>query len=165
MEREGDLLLLLGDFNDYILSHRSRHYFSNLELIELITDKHGPEGPGSTRSYKSNNSIDGIWGSPGLVKTCCVYILFNYGLKLDHTLVWVKIHLGNTLGDKTLLSKNHWLANSASTIWLVRRNISASSDILPDNTTCFLVLDILRITKHFLPHQNLSRRMKKSENS
>ena len=92
----------MEDFNYYILSHRSLQYFSKLGLRELITDKHVPEGPGSTRSNKNNNSVDGIWGSPGLVTTSCGYLTVNYGLESHHRLIWVKIYLANTLGDMNL---------------------------------------------------------------
>ena len=105
MEKEGDLIILVGGFNDYILSHRSCQYFSKLLLRELITYKHGPEGPGTTVSNKKNNNIDGIWGSPGLVTTFCSYLTVNYGLKSDHRLIWVKISLVNALVDNTLPSK------------------------------------------------------------
>ena len=95
-------MLLMGDFNEYIISHRCSQYLSKLGIRELITDKHGSEGPCSTRSNKNNNAIDGIWGSPGLATTSCGYLPVNYGLKSDHRLIWVKISLANSLGDKTL---------------------------------------------------------------
>ena len=81
MVKDGDLILLMGDFNYYILSHIYLQYFSKLGLRELITYKHGPGGPGSTRSNKKNNTIDGIWGSPGLATTSCGYLQVNYGIK------------------------------------------------------------------------------------
>ena len=104
-KKEGDLILLMGEFNEYILSHRSRQYFSKLGLREIITDKHGYEGPGSNRSNKKNNAIDGIWGSPGLATTSCGYLTVNYGLKSDHRLILVKISLANALVEKTIPSK------------------------------------------------------------
>ena len=95
----------MGDFNDYILGHRSCQCFSKIGLRELITNKHLSEGPGSTRSNRKKNAIDGIWVSPGLTTTSCGYLRVNYGLKLDYILIWVKISLANAMGDKNLLSK------------------------------------------------------------
>ena len=104
-KKEGGLILLMGDFNEYILSHRSRQYFTKLGLREIITEKNESEGPGSTLSNKNSNATDGTRGSPGLSTTSCRYLPVNYGLKLYHRLIWIKISLANSLGDKTLPSK------------------------------------------------------------
>ena len=85
-----------------IFSATTFKYFSNLGIRELVTDKHGSEGPGSTRSNINNNAIDFIWGSPGLTTTYFGYLPVYYGLKSDHRLIWVKISLANALGYKTL---------------------------------------------------------------
>ena len=95
----------MGDFIEYIISHRYHQYLSKLGLKELITYKHGTEGPGSTRSNKKKNAIDGIWGSTGSEKTFCGYIPVNHGIKSDHRMIWVKISLANALVNKTLPSK------------------------------------------------------------
>ena len=42
-KKEGDLILLMGDFNEYILSHRSRQYFTKLGLRVIITEKMNPK--------------------------------------------------------------------------------------------------------------------------
>ena len=60
---EGDLILLTGDFNNYILSYRPCQYFYKLGIIEFISHNHGTDIPGSTRYNKPNKSIDGMWGS------------------------------------------------------------------------------------------------------
>ena len=57
------------DFNNYILSHIPHRFFAKFCLRELITEKHGEEGPRATISNNINNNIDGIWGSPGLATT------------------------------------------------------------------------------------------------
>ena len=95
----------MGDFNKNILIHRSHQYFSKLGLRELITYKHGTEGPGSIRSDKKNNAVDGIWGSPGLDMNSCGYLPVNHGLKYYHRMIRVKIYLANVYGNKTLPSK------------------------------------------------------------
>ena len=151
-------------FNEYIISHRSCEYLSKIGIRELITETHRPEGPGSTRPNKNNNVIDGIWGSPGPSTTSCGYLPVNYGLKPDHRLIRVKKSLGNALGDKILPSKTPSDWKSAFIIQLVSINTSTSSNTLPDNTTCFLGLENLRITKNVLLHLKPSRSMKKSRN-
>ena len=105
MGKWGYLILLMGNFNDYIIIHRSRQYFSKLGLRKLVMEKNGSEGPGSTRSTRNNNAIGGTWRSSGLNTTSCGYFQVNYGLKSDHRLIWVKTPLVNALGDKTILSK------------------------------------------------------------
>ena len=94
----------MGDLNYYSLSHRSRQYLSKIGLVELITDKHGYKGPGSTRSNKNNNAFDGIWGYQGLSIISYGYLPVNYGLIADRRMIWAQISQGNALGDKTLPS-------------------------------------------------------------
>ena len=101
----GDQILLMLEFNDYILSQRSRRLFVKLGLWDPITEKHGEEGPGTNRSNKRNNAIDGIWGSPGLYNISCEYLPVHYAITSDHRLIWVKIFLFSALGDKNLWSK------------------------------------------------------------
>ena len=40
----------MGDFNEYILRHIYRWFFSKLGLRDLITEKHWEEGSGTTVS-------------------------------------------------------------------------------------------------------------------
>ena len=61
----------MRNFNNYILSQRLCLLFSNLGHRELITDKHGSKGSGTTRSNHKNNSMDGIWISSGISNTTC----------------------------------------------------------------------------------------------
>ena len=89
----------MRDFNVYILGHRSHQYFYKIGLRELITNKHGSEGPVSTIPNRNNNAIDGIWGYPGLYNTSCGYLPVNYGFKSYHRLICVKISQANVLGD------------------------------------------------------------------
>ena len=92
----------MGYFNEYILRQISRQFFAKIGLREIITEKYGTEGPGTTRSNKRNNVIDGIWGSPGLSTTSCGYPV-HYAITSYHILIWVKICLYSNLGYKTLL--------------------------------------------------------------
>ena len=36
----------MGDIKEYILSHNIRRFMANLGLTEMITNKHGGQGPG-----------------------------------------------------------------------------------------------------------------------
>ena len=51
----------MGDINEYILSHNIRRFMVNLGLTEMITNKHGGQGPGTTISNNKGQEIDGIW--------------------------------------------------------------------------------------------------------
>ena len=135
-----------------------------LGLIELITYKHESESPGSTRSNKKNNAIDDIWGSPGLATTSCGYLPVNYGLKSDHRLIWVKYPWPTPWQIRLSRQKHHRPENFVSIIRRVSRNTSPISDTFPDNTTCFLGSEILKITKNVLPYLEQSRSNKKSKN-
>ena len=79
--REGDIILLMGDFNEYILSPKSHLFFSKLGLIELIADKNGTKGPGTTIPNKKNKAIEGICASPRMSKKSYSYLTINHGLK------------------------------------------------------------------------------------
>ena len=57
----------MGDINEYILSHNIRIFMANLGLTEIITNKHGGQGPGTTISNKKVQAIDGIWYSQGII--------------------------------------------------------------------------------------------------
>ena len=105
-------ILLMGYFNEYILSQISHRFFAKVGLRELIKDQHGGGVPGTTRSNNRNNAIDDICGSPGLSTIICRYLSFHYAITLDHRLIWVKISLSSALGDKTLPSKDLYAQNS-----------------------------------------------------
>ena len=102
----GYQIILMGNFNDYILSQISCRFFAKLGLRELISEKHGEEGPGTTIPNKRNNNIDGIWWSPGLSTTSCGYLPVHYTITFDHRLIWVKVSLYSALGNKSLLPKS-----------------------------------------------------------
>ena len=49
------------DIKRYILSHNIRRFIENLGLTEMITNKHGGQGTGTTISNKKGQSINSIW--------------------------------------------------------------------------------------------------------
>ena len=48
-KRKGDKIIIMGNINEYILSKEIRNFSTKLGIRELITDRHGSEGPGTTR--------------------------------------------------------------------------------------------------------------------
>ena len=50
----------MGDIKEYILSQNIRRFIVNLGLTELITNKHGRQGPGKKGSNKKGQAINGI---------------------------------------------------------------------------------------------------------
>ena len=62
-KRKGDQIILMGDINKYIQSKKISNFATKLGPRKLITDRHGPEGPGTTGDKKKKQAIDGIWVS------------------------------------------------------------------------------------------------------
>lgn len=81
----------MGDFNDCIHGHKLKSFFTQLDMRELITKRHGTSGPATTRSNKSSEPIDGIWGTQGLSVTAGGYLPFHQGPKSNHRLLWIKL--------------------------------------------------------------------------
>ena len=49
----------MGDLNEYIFIQQFHTLFFKILTIELILEKHSPEGPYTARSNKINHTIDG----------------------------------------------------------------------------------------------------------
>ena len=45
-KEKGYRIIIMGDINEYILSHNIIRCMANLELTEMVTNKHGEQGPG-----------------------------------------------------------------------------------------------------------------------
>ena len=50
----------MGDINEYIQSKIIMNFTAKIGLQELIIDKHGSLGTGTTRANKKQQEIDGI---------------------------------------------------------------------------------------------------------
>ena len=61
-EITGYQIILMGDINKFILSKKISNFATKLGLRELITDRHGSMGPGTTGANKKQQAIEGIWG-------------------------------------------------------------------------------------------------------
>ena len=57
----------------------------------MITNKHGRQGPGTTRSNKKGQAIGGIWDLQGIIIFQRGYIPFHYVPKSYHRLLWINI--------------------------------------------------------------------------
>ena len=86
-----DHIILMGDINEYILSHNIIIFMANLRLLETINNKYGGQGTGTTRSNKKGRAIDGIWASKGIIISQGGYLPFHNGPKSDHRLLWINI--------------------------------------------------------------------------
>ena len=90
----------MGDINEYILSKKINNFATKIGIRDLITDIHGSMVPGTTRSNKKQEAIDWIWGSQGITIYQVGYLPFHFGPKSDHRLLWIKIPLLVSFGDK-----------------------------------------------------------------
>ena len=94
----------MGDINEYILSKKISNFATKLGLRELITDRHGSLGPGTTRANKKQQAIDWIWVSQGVTISQGGYLPFHFSPKSNHRLLWIKCHKSSPLEIKTHLS-------------------------------------------------------------
>ena len=90
----------MGDINKYVLSKKIRNSATKLGIRELITDRYGSMGSGTTISNKKKQAIYGIWGSKGIKIFQGGYIPFHFGTKSYHRLFWIKITHLVAFGDK-----------------------------------------------------------------
>ena len=89
----------MRDINEYILSHNIRRFMANMGLPEMITNKNGGQGPGTTRQNKKVQAIDGIWASHSIKPSQWGYLTFYDGPKSDRRLLWINISHGIAFGE------------------------------------------------------------------
>lgn len=95
----GDQIICMGDANDHVNGRTMRKFFAELGMRELILDRHGTDGPATTRTNKSREAIDGIWGTKGISIHSGGYLPFHHILKSDHRLLWIRISRAHALGS------------------------------------------------------------------
>eukprot|EP00957_Ditylum_brightwellii_P123946 9448189-Ditylum_brightwellii.AAC.1 len=71
-------ILLMGDINEYVGSKNLKSFFNYLDMRELIREQHGMDGPAATRSNKSRQAINGIWGTLGIQIIAGGYLPFRH---------------------------------------------------------------------------------------
>eukprot|EP00957_Ditylum_brightwellii_P166981 12711920-Ditylum_brightwellii.AAC.1 len=59
----GDQIVMMGDINKYIHLDSITKWAEEIGMRELITDKHGRDGPATTQGKGGQRAIDGIWGT------------------------------------------------------------------------------------------------------
>jgi exonuclease III len=96
--QEGDQILVSGDLNHNVLSGKITELFNSVNMSNLIHKKHGSSNAPSTY-YKDREgkSVDGIWGTPGLIASRCGY-LRPEDFPGNHSLLWVDISYQAALG-------------------------------------------------------------------
>jgi len=67
-QEEGDLVIILTNFNDDIHSDDARNFFASFGLSEAITGLHGPMGPPTYN--QGSYLIDGMFIPSNLIKHC-----------------------------------------------------------------------------------------------
>mmetsp|Transcript_53808 Transcript_53808/g.161028 ORF Transcript_53808/g.161028 Transcript_53808/m.161028 type:complete len:426 (-) Transcript_53808:3458-4735(-) len=97
----GNQLLIMGDINEYISSHKMKAFFATLGMREMIMEGHGNSGPADTRSNRSDVAIDGIWGTLGLSIKAGGYLPFHKGSNSNHLFLSVKITSLCAFGTKS----------------------------------------------------------------
>jgi exonuclease III len=94
----GDQVLVCGDLNHNILSRKITTLFQSHNMSNLIFRKHGSLNAPSTY-YKDaeGKSVDGMWGTPGLIATRGGYLRPEV-FPGNHSLLWVDISYQSALG-------------------------------------------------------------------
>eukprot|EP00957_Ditylum_brightwellii_P037941 2869464-Ditylum_brightwellii.AAC.1 len=88
----------MGDINEYVGSKNLKLFFDHLDMREIIREQHGMDGSATTRSNKSRQAIDGIWGALGIQIIAGGCLPFHLSIRSDHRLIWVKFKLRYVLG-------------------------------------------------------------------
>jgi hypothetical protein len=87
------------DMNEDVRGGPATAYMKKLGLTEIITKRHGKEGPRTCN--RGSSPIDGIFVSAGLLDSPCGYLPFGWG---DHRLLWVDLDLKQTFGHEADIS-------------------------------------------------------------
>ncbi len=94
--KEGDQLIVGGDFNEDVRAGLVKSTFEALNLDECIFRQHGPNAPNTFQN--GSVPIDGIFGSKGVDILFSGYTSGTWGLPSDHRALWVDIDLYTTFG-------------------------------------------------------------------
>lgn len=95
-QEEGDILIVMGDFNADIRGDLLRVFFGDLSMREIITSKHDPTKAPAT-FHAGSVPIDGIWASLHIEPLNCGYTPFVNGFG-DHRLPWADLSYANAFG-------------------------------------------------------------------
>jgi hypothetical protein len=94
----GDQVLVCGDLNHNVLSPKIVSMFQELQMTNLIFDKHDESNAPSTYYRNEEGQIvDGMWGTPGLQATQCGY-LRPEEFAGNNSLLWIDVLYQSALG-------------------------------------------------------------------
>lgn len=95
-------------------------------MREVIIERHGSDGPATTRSNKSSEPIDGIWATQGVSIVSGGYLPFHHIVRSDHQLIWIRISYSHTLGSCLPPTRRP----AARDLWLEdRKKVSAFNSV------------------------------------
>jgi hypothetical protein len=95
---EGDQVLICGDLNHNVLSTKVNEFFEELQMTNMIYDRHDYSNAPSTYFLdEEGKCVDGIWGTPGLKAARCGY-LRPEEFPGNHSLLWVDMSYQDALG-------------------------------------------------------------------
>eukprot|EP00957_Ditylum_brightwellii_P203790 15336226-Ditylum_brightwellii.AAC.1 len=101
----GDQIVMMGDINKCIHLDNITKWAEEMGMRELITDKHGRDGPATTQGKGGQQAIDGIWGMAGVCIQEGGYLPLHKRIKSNYRLIWIKPSLVYTLGSKDAATK------------------------------------------------------------
>ncbi|MGL5936571.1 MAG: endonuclease/exonuclease/phosphatase family protein [Cetobacterium sp.] len=103
---EGDQILICGDLNHDVSSPTIVAFFEELEMSNLIYERHeGDEAPSTYYRGNTGSVVDGIWGTPGLAASYGGYLRPGE-FPGDHSLLWVDISYQAALGHDPPIPQN-----------------------------------------------------------
>ena len=96
---EGDSIIIGMDLNGDVCDVATKRFFNELDLREVITERHGSSAP---ETYADGSRpVDGIFASRNLDVLACGYLPFGAISDTDHRCLWVDIPRCQLFGEWT----------------------------------------------------------------
>ncbi len=99
-KNDGEQLIVVGDFNEDVRGRSLTSFFSDLDLREVLLERHGNEAPNTYRD--GTNPIDGIFGTRNIHIVAGGYLGFDWGLSSDHRMLWIDLRADSILGTEEI---------------------------------------------------------------
>ena len=109
--KDGDQVVVMGDFNEDVRGSHLTEFFGDdeLNLREVLIEKHGEEGPETCIKNESNVPIDGIFCTPGLSILAGGYLPHHDGPKSDHRFLWMRMTVQIAFGHLAPPTQPHYI--------------------------------------------------------
>ena len=109
--KDGDQVVVMGDFNEDVRGSHLTEFFGDdeLNLREVLIEKHGEEGPETCIKNESNVPIDGIFCTPGLSILAGGYLPYHEGPKSDHRFIWMRMSVQIAFGHLAPPTQPHYI--------------------------------------------------------